>query len=49
MLHNDGSISEHDPKDVFYCIVFGLVAGLIIGYVTEVMTSYSYNPVKELS
>jgi H+-translocating diphosphatase len=35
--------------DVFGCIAFGLVAGLIIGYVTEVMTSYSYKYVQELA
>jgi Na+/H+-translocating membrane pyrophosphatase len=26
-----------------------LVAGLIIGYFTEIMTSYTYKPVRELS
>jgi len=35
--------------DIFWCIAFGLVAGLIIGYVTEIMTSYSYRPVVELA
>jgi Na+/H+-translocating membrane pyrophosphatase len=30
-------------------VAFGLVAGLIIGYVTEIMTSYSYDFVKELA
>lgn len=45
MVHNDGTITSHMNMDVFYCICFGLVAGLIIGYVTEVMTSYSYKPV----
>ncbi len=34
MVHNDGSITNHTHIDVFYCICFGLVAGLIIGYVT---------------
>lgn len=34
MIHNDGSITQHSYMDVFYCICFGLVAGLIIGYVT---------------
>lgn len=34
MIHNDGSITNHTPMTVFYCIAFGLVAGLIIGYVT---------------
>ena len=36
-------------SDIFGCIAIGLVAGLIIGYVTEVMTSYSYRFVKELA
>lgn len=31
------------------CISIGLVAGLIIGYFTEIMTSYTYKPVRELS
>ncbi len=30
-------------------MAFGLIAGLIIGYVTEVMTSYSYVYVRELA
>ena len=37
------------PFDVFMCISIGLVAGLIIGYFTEIMTSYTYKPVRELS
>lgn len=37
------------PFDIFGCIAVGLVAGLIIGYVTEVMTSYQYKFVIELS
>ena len=32
--------------DVFLCLSLGLVGGLIIGYVTEVMTSYTYKPVQ---
>ena len=35
--------------EIFLCLAFGLVAGLIIGYVTEVMTSFSYRFVKELA
>jgi inorganic pyrophosphatase len=37
------------PFDIFICISIGLVAGLIIGYFTEIMTSYTYKPVRELS
>lgn len=46
MVHNDGKVTNNNAFDIFSCISFGLVAGLIIGYVTEVMTSYSYKPVK---
>ena len=49
MIHHDQSVSVHTFWSVFICVAFGLVAGLIIGYVTEVMTSYSYNPVIELA
>lgn len=31
------------------CICMGLIAGLGIGYYTEIMTSYSYKPVQELA
>jgi H(+)-translocating pyrophosphatase len=30
----------------FLCLALGLVGGLIIGYATEIMTSYTYNPVQ---
>lgn len=33
----------------FLCLALGLIGGLIIGYATEIMTSYTYNPVQELS
>jgi inorganic pyrophosphatase len=41
----------HDKlfSDIFGCLAFGLIAGLIIGYVTEIMTSYSYIYVQELA
>lgn len=45
MLHNNREVSHHTFFDVFLCIFCGLVAGLIIGYVTKVMTSYAYRPV----
>ena len=38
-----------DQFAVFSCIGIGLVAGLIIGYFTEIMTSFQYKPVRELS
>ena len=36
-------------RDVFLCLFCGLVSGLIIGHFTEMMTSYSYEPVRELA
>jgi Na+/H+-translocating membrane pyrophosphatase len=45
-IDNAGIQSPKTTFDIFSCIIFGLVAGLIIGYVTEIMTSYSYAPVK---
>ena len=32
-----------------WCVLFGLWSGLLIGKVTDYMTSYNYNPVKEVS
>lgn len=32
--------------DVFLCVGIGLIAGLVIGYFTEIMTSYTYKPVR---
>lgn len=48
-ISNDLTVHNKDAADVFGCTAFGLVAGLIIGYVTEVMTSYSYVHVQELA
>ena len=48
-IQNNGVEVERNPFDIFGCIGIGLVAGLIIGYVTEIMTSYQYKPVIELS
>lgn len=48
MLVGD-SIVEHSYFDAYKCSLYGLVAGFIIGYFTEVMTSYSYHPVQELA
>jgi len=33
----------------FYCVAAGLIAGVIIGYVTEIYTSGEYNSVKKIS
>lgn len=48
-VEHDGVAYDKTPNDIFSCIIFGLIAGLIIGYFTEIMTSYSYKPVNELS
>lgn len=48
-ISNDQKEHEKECIDIFGCVAFGLVAGLIIGYVTEIMTSYSYVPVQELA
>ncbi len=32
--------------EAFICLSLGLLGGLAIGYVTELMTSYSYRPVQ---
>ncbi len=44
-------LSRHILGDlgVFYSIIAGLVAGVLIGYSTEYYTSYDYNPVKRIS
>ena len=50
MLHNNSSeMFYRNYYHVFFCIGGGLFAGLIIGYCTEAMTSYSYRPVRELA
>lgn len=48
-ISNDRQVHDKHSGDLFGCVAIGLVAGLIIGYVTEVMTSYSYRFVKELA
>ena len=35
--------------EVFYATVTGLIAGILIGLITEYYTSYSYSPVKSIS
>lgn len=37
------------PVDAFGCAICGLWSGLVIGYITEVMTSHSYSPVRDIS
>lgn len=35
--------------DVFVCVITGLWAGLLIGFITEFYTSHSYKPVREVA
>ena len=35
--------------NLFYCVITGLVAGVIIGFVTEFYTSYEYGPTKSVA
>jgi inorganic pyrophosphatase len=43
------SLQIKNYNDVFFCLALGLVSGLLIGFFTEFMTSYSYKPVQELA
>lgn len=40
---------DRAPIDAWYCTLFGLWSGLIIGYITEYYTSHSYAPVREVA
>jgi len=40
---------EREPYHAFICCIAGLWSGLIIGYITEVMTSHSYSPVRDIA
>jgi inorganic pyrophosphatase len=42
----NGAKHEKTYNHPFFCLALGLVGGLIIGYATEIMTSYTYNPVQ---
>ena len=46
MITNEANKTPKKANEVFFCISIGLVAGLIIGYFTEIMTSYTYRPVR---
>jgi len=37
------------PLDCYWCVLAGLLSGLIIGYITEIMTSNEYFPVQEIA
>lgn len=50
VFHMDGSqFSENYPIHAWACTVSGLWGGLIIGWFTEIMTSHSYAPVREIA
>lgn len=40
---------ESQGWEIFFCIVIGLVAGVLIGQVTEYFTSYSYWPTQSIT
>ena len=48
-ISNDLVKHQRSSLEIFLCLAFGLVAGLIIGYVTEIMTSFSYRFVVQLA
>jgi H+-translocating diphosphatase len=46
-VHDIGRLVHN--YECFYCIAAGLWSGLIIGYVTEFYTSFTYSPVREVA
>ena len=49
IMANHTSVSVRHPYHAYLCALLGLVAGMIIGWFTEYMTSHTYSPVKELA
>lgn len=50
VFHMEGSQwAENYPSHAWVCTVSGLWGGLIIGWFTEIMTSHSYAPVREIA
>lgn len=43
------SYTVRAPWHAWVCTLFGLVSGLIIGYITEYYTSHAWSPVREVS
>lgn len=43
------SVLGPDKINFFWAIVVGLAAGVVIGIITEIYTSYDYKPVKEIA
>jgi len=46
---NFGNDGKSQPYHAFICCACGLWSGLLIGYVTEIMTSHSYEPVRTVA
>jgi len=45
----DGFATMRKPYHSWICCLCGLWSGLLIGYITEIMTSHSYKPVRDIS
>ena len=45
----DVSFDGHSPLGPFYATIFGIAAGIIVGFVSEYFTSGKYKPVKRLA
>lgn len=43
------SFTLRSPYHAWICCLCGLWSGLLIGYITEIMTSHSYKPVRDIS
>lgn len=41
--------SARKPYHAYICALCGLWSGLLIGWITEIMTSHSYTPVRDIS
>ncbi len=49
IILNDGTTLDRTALHILLCIIAGAFAGLCIGIYTEMMTSFTYNPVRELA
>jgi K(+)-stimulated pyrophosphate-energized sodium pump len=43
------NFGEMQGSDLFYCIITGLIAGVLIGKITEYYTAFEFNPVKGIA
>jgi inorganic pyrophosphatase len=44
-----GDLTNVTPVDAFVCVIVGLWAGCLIGFITEYYTSHSYQPVRDVA